>query len=150
MYLLDVNLLFALLWRKHVHHDAAQQWFAAQGKKGWCTCATTELGFARAFSNAKINPATVSPLEALELLEGNKPGGKHRFIAEDLTPAMAADEMLVQDYRQLTDAYLFGLCIKKRLTLVSLDTGLASLWRPADPRLKSLKILRSDTPSPLH
>lgn len=154
MYLLDVNVLFSLFWRQHVHHDAAQQWFAAQGKKGWCTCATTELGFARAFSNSKINPAMPSPFEALELLEGNKLGARHRFIAEDLTPAAAANEMLVQGYRQLTDAYLFGLCIKKRLTLVSFDTGLASPWQPGDSRLKWLKLLHptapSSIPSPLH
>ncbi len=147
MFLLDVNLLFALLWEPHVHHAAAQQWFGAQGKKGWCTCATTELGFARAFANPKINPGVASPLDALELLEGNKRVHKHGFVSEDLTPVMATQDMLMQGHRQVTDAYLYGLCIKKRLVFVSFDAGLNSLFRPGDARLKSLKILPS---APLH
>ena len=147
MFLLDVNVLFALLWEPHTHHGAAQQWFGAQGKKGWCTCATTELGFARAFVNPKINPGVASPRDALDLLEGNKGAHKHRFVSEDVVPLSATQDMLMQGYRQVTDAYLFGLCIKKGLVFVSFDTGLNSLFRPGDVRLKSLKILLSP---PLH
>lgn len=147
MYLLDVNLLFSLLWEPHVHHAAAQRWFATQGKTGWCTCATTELGFARAFANPKINPSVASPLDALDLLEGNKRASKHSFVNEDVSAAVATADMLLQGYRQLTDAYLLGLCVTKRLVFVSFDSGLTSLWRPGDARLKLLKIL--STP-PLH
>ena len=147
MFLLDVNVLFALLWEPHVHHAAAHEWFGAHGKKGWCTCASTELGFARAFANPKINPGVASPRDALELLEGNKRVVKHSFVNEDVTPVIATGDMLMQGYRQLTDAYLFGLCIKKRLVFVSFDTGLNSLFRPGDTRLKSLNILPS---LPLH
>lgn len=147
MFLLDVNLLFSLLWEPHAHHAAAQQWFAAQGKKGWCTCAATELGFARAFANPRINPGVASPRDALELLEGNKRAYKHSFVSDDVTPVSATQDMLMQGYRQVTDAYLLGLCIKKRLVFVSFDTGLKSLLRQGDPRSKSLKILPSP---PLH
>ena len=143
MFLLDVNLLFALFWQPHEHHAAAQEWFGTQGKKGWCTCATTELGFARVFTNPKINPGVVSPADALDLLEGNKRAYKHSFVSEDVTPAVATRDLLIQGYRQWTDAYLLGLCIQKRLVFVSFDTGLHSLLRPGDPKLKSLKMLLS-------
>lgn len=147
MFLLDVNVLIALLWEPHVHHAAAQQWFATHGKKGWSTCATTELGFARALSNPKINPAIPSPVEAIAFLDSNKKVSRHAFVNEDVTPAAATKDMLIQGYRQLTNAYLFGLCVKKRLIFVSFDTGLASLWRPGDPRVRFLKLLDS---APLH
>ena len=36
-YLLDVNLLFALLWPRHESHEAAHAWFKASGAKAWAT-----------------------------------------------------------------------------------------------------------------
>jgi len=34
-YLLDVNVLIALIDRAHVQHDAAHAWFAATGHHAW-------------------------------------------------------------------------------------------------------------------
>ncbi|MCC6764048.1 MAG: hypothetical protein IT293_05225 [Deltaproteobacteria bacterium] len=45
--LLDTNVLLALAWPNHQHHSAAHGWFAARAKKGWATCAFTQLGFIR-------------------------------------------------------------------------------------------------------
>ena len=47
VYLLDVNVLIALIDPNHVHHDRAHQWFAAEGVHAWATCATTENGLLR-------------------------------------------------------------------------------------------------------
>ena len=38
VYLLDINVLLALLDPLHVSHQKAHPWFARKGKKGWATC----------------------------------------------------------------------------------------------------------------
>ncbi len=37
-YLLDVNVLIALIDTAHVQHDAAHAWFASVGSISWATC----------------------------------------------------------------------------------------------------------------
>ena len=34
-YLLDVNVLIALIDPAHVRHDQAHEWFAAEGQRAW-------------------------------------------------------------------------------------------------------------------
>ncbi|MFN0130032.1 MAG: hypothetical protein ACKV19_25485 [Verrucomicrobiales bacterium] len=41
--LLDTNVLLALAWPNHQHHAQAHTWFSANAKKGWATCALTQL-----------------------------------------------------------------------------------------------------------
>lgn len=50
--LLDVNLLVALAWPNHVHHQAALGWFQRNQAAGWATCPLTESGFVRVSSNS--------------------------------------------------------------------------------------------------
>ena len=44
-YLLDVNVLIALIDTAHIHHEIAHEWFAKRGE--WATCAITENGLLR-------------------------------------------------------------------------------------------------------
>ena len=53
--LLDVNVLIALTWPNHVHHDAARSWFTEVRNTGWATCPLTEAGFVR----ISCNPSAV-------------------------------------------------------------------------------------------
>lgn len=66
--LLDVNLLVALAWPKHVHHVPALRWFRAHRDDGWATCPLTQTGFVRVSSNRSALPDAKSPQEALQLL----------------------------------------------------------------------------------
>ena len=50
-YLLDTNLLIALLWPAHAQHASAVTWFATHRALGWATCAMTEAGFVRVVAN---------------------------------------------------------------------------------------------------
>lgn len=45
--LLDVNVLVALFFPDHVHHDLAHDWFADHRHLGWATCPLTENGLIR-------------------------------------------------------------------------------------------------------
>ena len=40
-FLLDVNVLVALVDPLYVQHDTAHEWFAAQGHHAWATCPST-------------------------------------------------------------------------------------------------------------
>ena len=46
-FLLDVNVLIALIDPGHVAHDNAHEWFAAMGHTAWATCPITENGVIR-------------------------------------------------------------------------------------------------------
>lgn len=50
-FLLDVNLLIALIDPTHVSHDDAHRWFVRQGKASWATCPITENGVMRIVGN---------------------------------------------------------------------------------------------------
>ena len=45
--LLDVNVLLALAWPSHAHHEIADEWFLRNRHKGWATCVLTQLAFLR-------------------------------------------------------------------------------------------------------
>ena len=61
-YLLDTNLLIALLWPSHEKHDLALAWFTRHRAKGWVTCPSTQAGFVRVLRDqGKLEPATTPP-----------------------------------------------------------------------------------------
>jgi predicted nucleic acid-binding protein len=66
-YLLDVNVLIALIDPSHVGHDAAHGWFANTGFLSWATCPITENGVIRIvghpkYPNSAGSPAAVVPI----------------------------------------------------------------------------------------
>jgi predicted nucleic acid-binding protein len=46
-YLLDVNVLIALIDPTHISHAAAHEWFQREGASRWATCPITENGVLR-------------------------------------------------------------------------------------------------------
>ena len=46
-YLLDTNLLIALLWPSHERHELALKWFTRHRARGWVTCPFTQAGVSR-------------------------------------------------------------------------------------------------------
>ncbi|HXA68343.1 MAG TPA: TA system VapC family ribonuclease toxin [Bryobacteraceae bacterium] len=129
-YLLDVNVLIALVWPSHVHHRLAQTWFAERRSVGFCTCPLTEIGFLRIFSNPKFTRKAVLPAEALALLQRIKAMAEHEFWTDDLpvTVALGGGESIV-GHRQITDAYLLALARSRGGLLATFDRGALSLVR---------------------
>jgi uncharacterized protein len=127
-FLLDVNVLIALLWPPHEAHARAQHWFARNAHQGWATCAMTQAGFVRIVSNPAFSRRAVSPRDALEVLSGSLQHPAHRFWTEDLevTEALAHFGRRLLGHQQVTDAYLLGLAIHKKGRLATLDTNLSS------------------------
>lgn len=77
--LLDLNILTALLWPAHEHHEAAHRWFGARRKGRWATCAITELGLIRLITNPLFSRDALSPADALVLLSSNLAHETHDF-----------------------------------------------------------------------
>ena len=53
-YLLDVNVLLALLWPPFESHEAAHAWFVKSGRHAWATNPLTQLGVVRLLTNPSV------------------------------------------------------------------------------------------------
>jgi toxin-antitoxin system PIN domain toxin len=124
--LLDVNLLIALLWPAHEHHEAAHRWFGARRSKRWATCPLTQLAFVRIVSNPSFSTDAITPEEAVALLEKNLQDQRHEFRPDDLgvVEALAGFTARIYGHRQVTDAYLLALASTRGDILASFDSGI--------------------------
>ena len=127
--LLDINILTAVLWPTHEHHDVAHRWFSGRGGASWATCPLTQLGFVRIVSNPAFSRDALSPTEALALLRENLAHRAHQFWSDGLQvpPAVKGMEPRLQGQKQLTDAYLVALAHRRRSVLATFDRGLPGL-----------------------
>jgi uncharacterized protein len=127
--LLDINVLTALLWPAHEHHEPAHRWFGARGRAGWATCSITQLGFVRIVSNPAFSRDALSAAGAIALLAENLTHPAHEFWTESLQvpAALKAVDARLQGHQQLTDAYLLALAGRRRGVLASFDRGLRML-----------------------
>lgn len=127
--LLDVNVLVALAWPNHVHHDIARDWFQQQGSDGWATCSITQIGFVRVSSNAHAIGPAKTPREALDFLGLLTRAEGHQFWQDDVE--IADSKLLARDqlvgYRQVTDAQLLALALRHDGTLATLDRAIRRL-----------------------
>ena len=127
--LLDINILTALLWPTHEHHDAAHRWFGARADAPWATCSLTQLGLVRIVSNPVFSRDALSPMDALALLGENLAHPGHEFWTGSLQVPSAVKGMegRLQGNRQLTDAYLLALAHRRKGVLATFDRGLHTL-----------------------
>ncbi len=127
--LLDVNVLVALAWPNHVHHEPALHWFHQHQSEGWATCPVTQAGFVRVSSNQKALPSARSPAEALGLLAKIVALEHHEFWSDDtsLVDSEFISATRLQGYRQVTDAHLLALALRHGGCLATLDQGIRNL-----------------------
>ena len=127
--LLDLNILTALLWPAHEHHEAAHRWFGARRKARWATCALTQLGLVRLVSNPSFSRDALSPADAVLLLSANLTHVNHEFWVEDLSVAAALEAFprKLQGHQQVTDAYLLALASHHGGVLATFDRGIGAL-----------------------
>lgn len=129
VHLLDVNVLIALAWPNHVHHQAAQDWFVTAARDGWATTPMTESGFVRVSANVSAMPTAVTPAEALVLLDRIRGRAGHSFLPDDIERVVAhavPDERVV-GHRQVTDAHLLAVAHRHGARLATFDRGMRSL-----------------------
>jgi toxin-antitoxin system PIN domain toxin len=134
--LLDVNVLVALAWPNHVHHEAAHAWFGEHQGAGWATCPLTQSGFVRVSSHPRIVPGARSPGEAILLLRRIVALAHHDFRSDDVAIADPAsvDAERVVTHGQVTDAHLLALARRRGGRLATFDSGVRDLLGRADDR----------------
>jgi uncharacterized protein len=123
MYLLDVNVMLAMQYAKHVHYARVNAWAARlyvdrkQGNVVFATCPITELGFVRIASGKAGHSASVDSARAdLHTLKAHQ---KMRFVPDDI-PARRLPGW-VQRWAQTTDGYLLALAKAHSGQLATLD-----------------------------
>jgi len=127
-YLLDVNVLIALIDPAHVQHDNAHNWFAAQGCKAWATCPLTENGVLRIVGNARYPSSPGTPAAVAELLSILCALGGHQFWPDDMTlrDTGRIDPARLLDSAQITDSYLLALACAHGGKLATFDRHLVT------------------------
>lgn len=145
VYLLDINVLVALLWTNHEQHQAARDWFQSHQRTGWATCPLTQAGFVRISSNPRVFADAPTPSKAIEILTANLNHPTHHFWKDETPFAQSVARFAGRftGHQQTIDAYLFGLAIHKRGVLATFDTGIAALVEEKSSDVKSLEILRA-------
>jgi uncharacterized protein len=122
--LLDVNVLVALVWENHEHHEVAWCWMGERAARRWATCTVTQLGFLRLSSNPRVIANAVTVRGALDLLARLVSHPRHVFWSDQEGVLTAlGDAADLRGYRQITDAYLLGLARRHGGKLATLDRG---------------------------
>ncbi len=131
-FLLDVNVLIALLWPAHESYERVQQWFRAHERAGWATCPLTQAAFVRIVSNPAFSPDAVRPQEAADLLAANLRHPSHQFWADAISFADAVHPFGTRllGHRQVTDAYLLGLALHRQAKVATFDRSMIALLAP--------------------
>lgn len=122
-FLLDVNLLMALLWENHEQHVDARRWF--RNVAGFATCPATQLGFARVSSHPLLGYG-MTPDQAFAILRRFLANPRHQFVPDDLScedRVVRTDSM--RGANQITDHYLVALARQHLLRLATFDESLA-------------------------
>lgn len=126
-FLLDVNVLIALIDPAHVSHDAAHLWFEETGNTSWATCPITENGVIRIVGHASYpnTPGSTADVAAIVGKMRELPG--HMFWSDSLSlidePGVDAAQILTS--AQVTDTYLLALARSNGGQLATFDRKLS-------------------------
>jgi toxin-antitoxin system PIN domain toxin len=113
-YLLDVNVLIALIDTRHLHHHAAHDWFVQGAHVSWATCPITENGVVRIVGHQNYPNGSGSPLNVAAAMSCLRSMPGHVFWPDDIS-LFDGDRFEVPRLtttRHLTDSYLLGLAVR--------------------------------------
>jgi len=127
-YLLDVNVLIALIDPNHVAHHQAHEWFESTGQKDWRTCPLTENGVIRIIGHSSYPNTLGSPASVAEIVKALRELPGHSFWPDEISLVSCHD---VDPHRiltagQVTDTYLLALAKFRGGTLATLDRRLST------------------------
>lgn len=125
-YLLDVNVLIALIDDGHVHHAQATGWFASTASHGWATCSITLAGVVRIVSQPAYVGLRATPGQVIAVLDAWTRHAGHSFWADDV---FLLDRSLIQPdriahARDVTDTHLLALAVRNGGKLATFDRKL--------------------------
>jgi len=123
--LLDVNVLVALFDAQHIHHAAAQDWWAENRSSGWASCPLTQNGYVRVMSQPRY-PNSITSTFACDLLARQTADTNHVFWPDDVSLLQSDlfDRQNILGPKQLTDIYLLGLAVTHGGRLATFDEAI--------------------------
>ena len=122
-WLLDGNVLIALLIDSHVHHDRVHHWFATLKRDRFATCVLTQGTFLRVHMKTAFDGSAHAAWRSLKELAAHP---KHEWGGDSLSFLQVPHRNL-QGSAQVTDAWLAELARRRKGRLATLDSGLATL-----------------------
>jgi toxin-antitoxin system PIN domain toxin len=129
IYLLDVNVLIALIDPAHVAHDDAHHWFQTVGHEAWATSPITENGVIRIVGNPKYPSSPGSPVAVADMMRALRSLPGHHFWHDSIslveTPGLDVAKVLTAG--QVTDTYLLALAKSHGGHLATFDRKLSTL-----------------------
>lgn len=126
-FLLDVNVLIALIDPGHVAHDDAHAWFETTGGGEWATCPITENGVIRIVGSPKYPNSPGSPANVAEIVRTLRVLPGHQFWTDDLSLVgyEHVEATKIMTSGQVTDTYLLALAKAKGGQLATFDRRLS-------------------------
>jgi toxin-antitoxin system PIN domain toxin len=121
IFLLDVNVLIALVDTNHVHHTKVADWFWTHHVEGWATCPITENAFIRILGHVNYPNGPQSVDAARSLLSALCAQAGHQFWADTISLRKLDRYPKLPASKHLTDYYLLASSVEKRAQLVTLD-----------------------------
>jgi hypothetical protein len=127
-FLLDVNVLVALIDPAHVQHDAAHDWFAKHGKKAWASCPLTQNGVMRIVGHVRYPSSPGTPAAAAQIMLGLCALPGHVFWPDDISllDTKKLDASRILSSAQVTDSYLLALACAHGGKLATFDRRLVT------------------------
>lgn len=116
-FLLDANVLIALVVAEHEHHEGASRWFADVDV--FLVCPIVEGALVRTLLRLGESGHT-----AQRLLCGVRADARCTFVADSMS-YRELDLGGLRGHREVTDAYLVGLAVYHDARLVTFDRALA-------------------------
>jgi toxin-antitoxin system PIN domain toxin len=125
-FLLDVNVLIALIDPAHIKHDPAHHWLASIGKQTWATCPMTENGVLRIVGNPRYINSQTTPAAIVKSVMSLLALPGHEFWPDNIS---LLDKKLIDPSRlltsaQITDTYLLALAVANKGKLATFDQRL--------------------------
>ncbi len=127
IYLLDANVLIALIDPDHVHNAYARAWFEQTVDEGWATCPITQHAFIRIAGKPSYQlSGTASDMAEILKRVCERPG--HVFWPESISllSSPLVDTTKLTSHGQVTDTYLLALAVHNGGRLASFDRRLST------------------------
>lgn len=131
VYLLDVNVLIALLNPTHSVALPASQWFGGIRDDGWATCPIVENGLIRILSSPSFPDLSPNPVDHARTLGKLCSAGQHHFWSDDISLRDVLADNTSMTAAQITDLYLLALAIAHGGKLATFDRRIPAHLLPS-------------------
>ncbi len=122
-WLLDGNVLVALMVDSHIHHDRAHRWFAGLRRDRFATCAITQGTLLRVHMKVAADRSAAAAWKALKRLAAHP---KHEWWGDNLS-YLEVPHRHLPDAAGVTDAWLAEFARRRGAKVATLDSALSIL-----------------------